>query len=131
MSFEMIYYEYLSNMLKKCTHCWINKYLKEFYISWEKVSTRCKKCTNKIKIQKKQQKKKEILENAKIIKDLWLDSNWFLNEKFTKKDYEYIKNLNTESNYYEVKAFMRFIQWKKIETIRQDHISRDKIIVFY
>jgi hypothetical protein len=118
-------------MLKKCTKCWINKYLKEFYISWDVISARCKKCTNKIKIQKKQQKKKEIEENIRIIKDLWVDNNWILNEKFTTKDYEYIKSLNTESNYYEVKAFMRFIQWKKIEMVRQEDVKRDKILIFY
>jgi hypothetical protein len=33
-----------------------------------------------------------------------------MNESFVKKDYEYIKSLNTESEYYETRAFMRFIK---------------------
>ena len=118
-------------MLKKCTKCWINKYLKEFYISWTVISARCKKCTNKIKIQKKKQKKKETEENIKILQSLSFDENWIMNESFVKKDYEYIKSLNTESEYYETRAFMRFIKWKKIEMVRQDDVKRDKILIFY
>jgi hypothetical protein len=39
------------------------------------ISARCKKCTNKIKIQKKKQNRKKTEENIKILQSLSFDEN--------------------------------------------------------